>query len=366
MHVFLYFNHTFLDQMAQNALLFIPDISGFTEFVHHTSINHSRHIIAELLELLIDTNPMNLELAEIEGDALFLYNTDKQIDISKIKEQIQQMYLAFHTHLKRYEYNRICHCGACSSAYNLKLKFVVHYGEIEFIEVKDSKKPYGSNVIQVHRLLKNKVPIKEYALFTDNVVPIIEAENTFTDSYDFGDINYSYTELNHLKEQLPVINLIPDDIPKHKLFDDTEIIKIPMNDLYEVISNFDYRLLWTKGIDKLEYEKNRVNRVGEKHQCLINNNKEIDQVTVTKKVAKNQLVYGESTTEIPFTKKLNSYFILEETEEGFTKLNIEIFADFKPFGIVMKPLLQRNFKTAISENMKQLVLLIDSGFSLED
>ena len=150
--------------MSKNAILFIPDISGFTEFVHHTDINHSKHIISELLELLIDSNKIGLELAEIEGDALFLYKIAETIDISVIEDQIEAMYLAFHTHLKRYEFQRICSCGACSSAYNLKLKFVVHYGDIQFITVKDSKKPYGSNVIKVHRLLKNEVPIDEYAI----------------------------------------------------------------------------------------------------------------------------------------------------------------------------------------------------------
>ena len=94
---------------------------------------------------------MGLELAEIEGDALFLYKLEDNIDINLIKQQIEDMYLAFHKHLKRYELQRICNCGACSSAYNLSLKFVVHYGEIEFIKVKTSKKPYGSNVIKVYR-----------------------------------------------------------------------------------------------------------------------------------------------------------------------------------------------------------------------
>ena len=349
--------------MTQKALLFIPDISGFTEFVHHTAISHSRHIISELLELLLDTNNMGLELAEIEGDALFLYKLVENVDVKALKSQIETMYLAFHTHLKRYEFQRICQCGACTSAYNLKIKFVVHYGDIEFIQVKDSKKPYGSEVIQIHRLLKNEVPLDEYAIFTENVIPVTEEKDSITAEYDFGSITYTFNALNHLKEALPEIEPIPDDVPKHKLFGETEIIKIPINDLYEVISNFDYRLLWVKGINKLEYEKNRVNRLGEKHSCLVNKNDQIEQVTVTKKAEKNQLVYGESTTLIPFTKKLNSYFVLEELEDGYTKLNIEIFADFKPFGVLMKPLLKKNLKKAVSENIKELVVLIDSGFT---
>ncbi len=353
--------------MSQKAILFIPDISGFTEFVHHTSITHSQHIISELLELLLDSNIMNLELAEIEGDALFLYKLEDDFDVSKIEQQIENMYVAFHTHLKRYELQRICQCGACTSAYNLKLKFVVHYGDIEFLKVKETKKPYGSPVIQVHRLLKNDVPIKEYALLTESVKPIDgNSDEVLTSSYDFGDITFSYSALEHLKAKLPEIKAIPDNVPKHKLYDETEIINLPINDLYEVISNFDYRLLWTKGIDKLEYEKNKVNRVGEKHQCLLNDSNEVTQTTVTKNVKPQQLVYGESTTDVPFTKRFNSYFVLEEVEEGRTKLNIEAFADFKPFGILMKPLLKSKLSKNISESMKELVLLIDSGFMLEE
>ncbi len=356
-----------IKKMTQNAILFIPDISGFTEFVHHTAISHSRHIISELLELLIDSNILGLELAEIEGDALFFYKTKDKIDVSVIEEQIETMYVAFHTHLKRYEYQRICHCGACSSAYNLKLKFVVHYGEIEFITVKASKKPYGSDVIKVHRLLKNDVPIDEYAILTESIKAIVESsEKTITAAYDFGEISFTYYPLKYLKRSIPELSPIPENVPKHKLFDETEIIKLPINDLYEVISNFDYRLLWTKGVDKMEYEKNKVNRIGEKHKCLFNKNDDVEQTTVSRKVKKHQLVYGESTTNVPFTKQMNSYFILEEIKAGYTKLNIELFADFKPFGILMKPLLKSKLKANISESIKELVLLIDSGFSLDN
>lgn len=352
--------------MTQKAILLIPDISGFTEFVHHTALNHSKHIISELLELLIDSNIMGLELAEIEGDALFLYKLENNVEIEVIKQQIETMYLAFHTHIKRYEYQRICHCGACSSAYNLKIKFVVHYGEIEFIKIKESRKPYGSNVIQVHRLLKNEVPLEEYTILTENIQPLIDGnkENEIVANYDFGTITYSYDSLAHLKEKLPEISPIPDDVPKHKLFDSTFEIKISTLELYEIISNFDYRLFWVKGVDKLEYEKNRVNRAGIKHKCLVNN-KDVEQITITKKVNKNQLVYGESTADIPYTRRLNSYFILEEIDKGFTKLNVEIYTDFKPLGVLMKPLLKMNFKKNIPNNIKTLISLIDSGFSSE-
>ena len=54
------------------SLLFLPHISGFSEFVQSTEVEHSQHVVAELLELLIDANSAEMTLAEIEGDVLFL------------------------------------------------------------------------------------------------------------------------------------------------------------------------------------------------------------------------------------------------------------------------------------------------------
>ena len=59
--------------MENKGLLFIPDISGFTRFVNETEIEHSRLIIQELLEILINANQIGLEVSEIEGDAILFY-----------------------------------------------------------------------------------------------------------------------------------------------------------------------------------------------------------------------------------------------------------------------------------------------------
>ena len=37
--------------MAEQAIILIPDISGFTDFTGATEIDHAAHIITELLEL---------------------------------------------------------------------------------------------------------------------------------------------------------------------------------------------------------------------------------------------------------------------------------------------------------------------------
>ena len=52
------------------SLLLMPDISGFTVFVHATELEHSQQIISGLLETLIAADHLDLSVAEIEGDAV--------------------------------------------------------------------------------------------------------------------------------------------------------------------------------------------------------------------------------------------------------------------------------------------------------
>ena len=42
------------------SLLFLPDISGYTKFIQTTEVEHSQHIISELLEVLIAANTENM------------------------------------------------------------------------------------------------------------------------------------------------------------------------------------------------------------------------------------------------------------------------------------------------------------------
>lgn len=76
-----------------SSLLFLPDISGFTEFVQTTEVEHSQHVISELLEILIDANTENLQLVEIEGDALFFYKEKEIPSLEKLLVQVEHMFV---------------------------------------------------------------------------------------------------------------------------------------------------------------------------------------------------------------------------------------------------------------------------------
>jgi len=152
-----------------NSLLFIPDISGFTHFVHNTEIAHSQHVISELLEVLVNANTQNLKLAEVEGDALFFYKENEIPSQEKLLAQIETMFTAFYSHLRMLEKNRICPCNACATASDLQLKIIKHSGDLQFITVQEKKKPFGRWVIEVYRLLKNSINSENYALLSDSV-----------------------------------------------------------------------------------------------------------------------------------------------------------------------------------------------------
>ena len=202
------------DSAAEPTLLFIPDISGFTKFVHETEISHSQHIITELLEALIDANEMDLQISEIEGDAVLFYRKGKKPTAAETLAQVQRMYIKFHACLRKYESQRICQCGACVNSNGLSLKFIIHYGNISINKVKSRSKLFGKDLIVAHRLMKNDISLKEYALITNQLINAcsswVEIEQVAWEkprkgngSYDFGDIKYCYLSLAPLESHIP-------------------------------------------------------------------------------------------------------------------------------------------------------------------
>src|SRR6266581_6724260 len=156
--------------MENRGLLFIPDISGFTRFVNEMEIDHSRHIIQELLEILINANQIGLEVSEIEGDAILFYKFGESPGLKELYNQVEKMFCEFHRHLIAYDHRRFCQCKACSSAISLTLKVISHYGEFTSYHVKNFNTLIGKDIIVAHQLLKNDIEQHEYWLVTNNLL----------------------------------------------------------------------------------------------------------------------------------------------------------------------------------------------------
>jgi len=159
----------------ENALLLIADIGGYTRFMkqHRFSLAHAQDTIAQLLEAVIDA-ASGFKLAKIEGDAAFFYLVGE--DFKAIPRKVSNIRRAFLARRQQLELDRMCSCEGCLQVRALTLKFVTHAGEVAFQKVKHLTELAGVDVILVHRMLKNEVPVREYVLMTSVVLEQLEPE----------------------------------------------------------------------------------------------------------------------------------------------------------------------------------------------
>ncbi|WP_074409074.1 DUF2652 domain-containing protein [Aquimarina megaterium] len=351
------------------SLLFIPDISGFTHFVQNTEVEHSQHVISELLEVLINANTQDLKLAEIEGDALFFYKENEIPSQEKLLAQIETMFTSFYSHLKLLEKNRVCPCNACATAPDLQLKIVAHCGELQFITVQEKRKPFGQVVIEAHRLLKNSIVSDNYALLSDEVSKTIGLPANYEsklyhfragkDTYDTKEIVYSFSEIS--KNKLKLTPFATPEVVSFQCSPSIVLMKefeIPAAQLLEYITNYSYRHYWAKGVDKFEYNPGEVTRLGTEHVCVIDG-KRLNFTTVTKKAGVDEIVYGERTTDAPL-HALYQFFIIKSLPDNRCLLTVEVYPEAKSLlhklmlFLLIKRTIRKSVKTSI-DNLEAFV-----------
>jgi len=207
---------------------------------------------------------------------------------------------------------------------------------METLKVQQFEKPYGADVILAHQLLKNDVEDHEYLLVTEEVraetgelpswVTLVPGTTTYG---TLGPVSYHHIPLGPLKSGVPEP---PDRVNRAKSANPiTRLthVPLPIDETFELISNFDHRLLWNRGVDDLQYDPDRVNRVGTRHQCIIDGNL-IDFETVTADFGPDRLVYGERILADTPVLDPTLYYVMEE-EAGGTRVCAEVHYQAKPF-----------------------------------
>ena len=158
--------------MVDQALLMIADIGGYTRYMrlHRMSLAHSEDITGRLLKAVVRSAPQ-LKLIEVEGDAAFFYApTDTAVSPVRVAAELAlTMHGAFHAEQDRLVALNMCSCPGCVEAGKLRVKFVAHMGEVALQTIKRRTQLVGVDVIAVHRMLKNSVPIEEYVLMSGPV-----------------------------------------------------------------------------------------------------------------------------------------------------------------------------------------------------
>ena len=315
--------------MENKELLFIPDISGFTRFINETEINHSRLIIQELLELLINANQVGLEISEIEGDAILFYRFGEAPKLDELYRQVEKMFCDFHGHLMAYEHRRFCQCKACTSAINLTLKVITHYGEFTGYNVKNFQKLIGKDIIVAHQLLKNDIEQHEYWLVTNTLLQS-EKPPGFTEWMEWcssakqtetGEIPFRYTQLSPLKNAVQ-----PDLTPqlqlaeKKKMLSLSDVYQAGIIELFHATGDFSYRNRWQQGVKAVEEVSHFLPRVGMRCRCLLENGETY--------VYASSIAFSPEKIEFSETDERDNstrFFTLEKIKAHATKLTIDYY-----------------------------------------
>ena len=179
----------------------IADISGYTAFVADTEIEHSREILAELLEVTSRELERHLRLSRIQGDALICVGEEDEVIPC-----LEDAFLSFHRRVRAMVAATTCPCNACRSVPNLTLKFIAQHGTYSTVTVRGTVDLVGADVNIAFRLLKNHVPSHEYILATNSVLdrlPALARERfvPISEDYDLGHVDAGYRDLHDLRER---------------------------------------------------------------------------------------------------------------------------------------------------------------------
>jgi len=179
--------------------LLIADISGYTGYLAGVELDHAQDILADLIGAIVTALRPRFRLAKLEGDAAFTYATVDRIDGSMLLDTIERCYFGFRRRRRDVRQATSCECNACSRIPDLDLKFVVHAGTAIIQKVAGRQELLGSDVIVVHRLLKNEVVdqtgVDAYALITQacidasDIDPAALGMRSHVETYDrIGDV----------------------------------------------------------------------------------------------------------------------------------------------------------------------------------
>jgi hypothetical protein len=349
--------------MENRGLIFIPDISGFTRFVNETEIEHSRYIIQELLEILINANQIGLEVSEIEGDAILFYKYGDAPQLKEIYGQVEKMFCEFHRHLIAYEQRRLCQCTACKSANDLSLKVITHHGEFTGYNVKNFSKLIGRDIIVAHQLLKNDIEQHEYWLVTDGLLENRSQENLpewinwskSAKQTENGQVPFRYTHLGSLKDNLPPETPPQLDIAdKAKVFSISKEFDAEINTLFYTALDFSSRQKWQVGVQKADEVSHHLPQVGTRHRCVLDKGQVI-MYTSSFSYNPEKIVYSETEEK----KKHEGYFTFEKIGENKTRMTIDMYIRKNlimqtMFKLLMKKKFEKMFRQSL-ENLAEVV-----------
>jgi hypothetical protein len=314
--------------MENRGLLFIPDISGFSKFVNEVEIEHSRFIIQQLLNSLINSNDSGLKISEIEGDAILFYKFGEPEQLSALYGQVEKMFKAFHQYLLAYDNRKICQCKACISAADLTLKVITHYGEFTPLSVQKFNKLIGKDVIVAHQLLKNDIPQHEYWLVTKDLTmepPGLTEWMHWSKSSkttETGEIDFFYTPLTSLKSDIQKPSLQSELVNQVKVLSVAREYNVDIKTLVYTVVHFEFRHQWQQGVKAIDEVEHFLPGVGSRHRHVLGNGETaLMYISSFNYNPEGKTIFSETNEK----DKTSLCFVAEKISESRSRLTLELY-----------------------------------------
>jgi hypothetical protein len=317
------------------ALLFIPDISGFTRFIETSASPLAPFLIADLLEILIEANTLDMEVSEIQGDAILFYRLGPPPPVHELVAQCRSIFLDFQNYLRLVERDNASELGAALRAHDLTLKIVVHYGRVNVAQIRQFTKLMGRDVIVVHRLLKNNITGSEYLLLSEGYLKtqtLTDLNRSFTwtrllggkTTYEYiGDVNYRYAYLTPLRLLLNGHNT-PEGMPSGRgnSLKVRHAIRVPAAYAFRLVRNLRLRSVWLEGATAVHYDLSKAGRLGTSYKVDINRG-QIDFQTVQSFEGEERIEYVEKISHFRIFPNSLLFFFIEVVDERSCLVTID-------------------------------------------
>ncbi len=166
---------------AHDTVFILPDISHYTRFMtgNRFAFGHAQHVVFSLLNAMISAATRNVQLSKLEGDAALFFIDAQKLTNTEMGETVMGIFRAFYREQARLLKSNICRCSACSQIDNLDLKIFVHRGRASRFEFRGSIDHFGTDVIILHRMMKNGVKGDRYVMVTQAATGCIDLPGKF-------------------------------------------------------------------------------------------------------------------------------------------------------------------------------------------
>jgi uncharacterized protein YndB with AHSA1/START domain len=193
--------------MTNKGYFIITDISGYTEYLTESELDHANEILQSLFEAQLKSIQFPLKISGFRGDAIFMYTPENSfVNPQSFVETLENLYIVFSDTLRRMRLNTTCPCRACRNMDKLDLKMCVHYGEYLVQKLGDREELLGADVIVPHRMLKNQViektGVHSYALFSEAAARTLGLHNLCEPLIPHRELYEHLGELNMLVHDL--------------------------------------------------------------------------------------------------------------------------------------------------------------------